>query len=81
MPLAEFELVMLDSGEVALQRAEGDETLVTIRFSPDVLAYLDGKQLDVAKCMMDAGIKTAFDVVEEPAVPADSVQGKVHTIH
>ena len=43
MPLAEFELVMLDSGEVALQRAEGDETLVTIRFSPDVLAYLDGK--------------------------------------
>ena len=41
MPLAEFELVMLDSGEVALQRAEGDETLVTIRFSPDVLDYLD----------------------------------------
>jgi len=31
--------------------------------------------------MMDAGIKTAFDVVEEPAVPADAVQSKVHTIH
>ena len=81
MPLAEFELVMLDSGEVALQRAEGDETLVTIRFSPDVLDYLDGKHLDVAKSMMDAGIKTAFDVVEEPAVPAESAQSKAHTIH
>jgi hypothetical protein len=81
MPLAEFELVMLDSGEVALQRAEGDETLVTIRFSPDVLDYLDGKHLDVAKSMMDAGIKAAFDVIEEPAVPAESVQGKAQTIH
>ena len=81
MALTEFELVMMEDGEVALQRAGGDETLVTIRFSPDVLDYLDGKHLDVAKSMMDAGIKTAFDVVEEPAVPAESAQSKAHTIH
>ena len=34
MPLAEFEIVMLESGEVALQRAGSDETLVRINFAP-----------------------------------------------
>ena len=41
MPLAEFELVMLESGEVALQRSGADDALVTINFSPEVMAYLD----------------------------------------
>ena len=81
MAFTEYELVVLDDGEIALQRSGSDEPLVRISFSPSVLAYLDGKHVDVAKSMMDAGIKTAFDVVEEPAVPAESAQSKAHTIH
>lgn len=33
MPLTEFELIMLDDGEVALQRSGTDEILVRITFS------------------------------------------------
>ena len=37
MALTEFELIMLDDGEVALQRSGTDELLVRITFSPEVL--------------------------------------------
>jgi len=81
MPLAEFELVMLESGEVALQRSGADDALVTINFSPEVMAYLDGRHLEVAKSMMDSGIQMAFELGEERVVLSESIQGKAHTVH
>ena len=81
MPLAEFELVMLESGEVALQRTGADETLVTINFSPEVMAMLDGKHIDVAKSMMDAGIRMAFDLGEGRVLPDGTEPEKSHTVH
>jgi hypothetical protein len=56
---------MLDDGEVALQRAGSDEPLVRISFSDSVLEYLDGKHIDVAKSMMDAGIQTVFEINDD----------------
>ena len=41
MALTEFELVMMEDGEVALQRSGSDEPLVRITFSPEVLKYLE----------------------------------------
>ena len=81
MPLAEFELVMLESGEVALQRAGSDEPLVRINFAPEVMTYLDGKHIEVAKCMMDAGLQKAFDVGEEPVPQVEDGETKAHTLH
>ena len=81
MPLAEFELVMLESGEVALQRADSDEPLVRINFAPEVLTYLDGKHIEVAKSMMDAGLQKAFDVGEEPVPQSEGDDTKAHTLH
>jgi hypothetical protein len=81
MPLAEFELVMLESGEVALQRPGSDEPLVRINFAPEVLAYLDGKHIEVAKSMMDAGLQKAFDVGEEPFPQSEAGESKTHTLH
>lgn len=81
MPLAEFELVMLESGEVALQRAGSDEPLVRINFAPEVLTYLDGRHIEVAKCMMDAGLQKAFDVGEEPTPQTEGGETKAHTLH
>ena len=81
MPLAEFELVMLESGEVALQRSGSDETLVRINFAPEVLTYLDGKHIEVAKSMMDAGLQKAFDVGEEPVPQSEGDDTKAHTLH
>jgi len=65
MAFTEYELVMLDDGEVALQRVGSDEPLVRISFSDSVLEYLDGKHIDVAKSMMDAGIQTVFEINDD----------------
>ena len=81
MAVTEYELVVLDDGEIALQRAGSDEPLVRISFSPSVMEYLDGKHVDVAKSMMDAGIQTVFEINDDraPAVPDD--EGKHQTLH
>ena len=81
MPLTEFELIMLDDGEVALQRSGTDEILVRITFSEEVLDYLDGKHIEVAKSMMDAGIQTAFELNEESAPLASDADEKRKILH
>lgn len=81
MPLAEFELVMLESGEVALQRTGSDEPLVRINFAPEAISYLDGRHVEVAKSMMDAGLQKAFDVGEEPVPHIEGAESKHHTLH
>ena len=81
MPLTEFELIMLDDGEVALQRSGTDETLVRITFSEEVLDYLDGKHVEVAKSMMDAGIQTAFELNEESGPMASDTDEKRNILH
>ncbi|MAE03908.1 hypothetical protein OAT22_09200 [Porticoccaceae bacterium] len=81
MALTEFELIMMDNGEVALQRSGADEPLVRITFSKDVLSYLDGKHVDVAKSMMDAGIQTVFEINEERAPEAVADDEVRHTLH
>ena len=64
MSFTEYELVVLDDGEIALQRSGSDEPLVRISFSPSILEYLDGRHIDVAKSMMDAGIQTVFESID-----------------
>jgi hypothetical protein len=75
----EYELVILDDGEVALQRSGSDEPLVRISFSDSVLEYLDGKHIDVAKSMMDAGIQTVFKINED-RTPTSVERGEKHQI-
>ena len=81
MALTEFELIMLEDGEVALQRSGSDQPLVRISFSKEVLDYLEGKHLDVAKSRMDAGIQTVFDINEERAPATVEGDEKRHTVH
>jgi len=79
MAFTEYELVMLDDGEVALQRAGSDEPLVRISFSDSVLEYLDGKHIDVAKSMMDAGIQTVFEINDD-RTPSSAETGEKRQI-
>jgi len=81
MAFTEYELVMLDDGEVALQRAGSDEPLVRISFSDSVLEYLDGKHIDVAKSMMDAGIQTVFEINEDRTPSSVEAIEKHQTLH
>jgi|TARA_B100000780_G_scaffold223192_1_gene162299 hypothetical protein len=81
MAFTEYELVVLDDGEIALQRSGSDEPLVRISFSPSVLAYLDGKHVDVAKSMMDAGIQTVFEINDDRAPAGPEHESKRQTLH
>ena len=81
MAFTEYELVVLDDGEIALQRSGSDEPLVRISFSPTVLAYLDGKYVDVAKSMMDAGIQTVFEINDDRAPAGPEHESKRQTLH
>lgn len=58
-----YEIIELDNGDVALQRAEeqSGEPLVSIRFSEESSFFLDDAKLEVAKAMIEAGL----DVVSE----------------
>jgi hypothetical protein len=81
MAFTEYELIVLDDGEIALQRAGSDEPLVRISFSPSIMQYLDGKHVEVAKSMMDAGIQTVFDINEDRVPSAIETDEKHQTLH
>ena len=54
-----FEIVELSNGDIALRRADeedGDE-LVRIHFSDDAKASLQAHHLDVARVMLEAGVR------------------------
>lgn len=53
-----YEIVELADGEIALQRIDGDgEPLVRVSFSDEVKFYLQEQYVDVAKAMINTGIK------------------------
>ena len=53
-----LEIVDLGDGEVVLQRADDEsEPLVSIQFSEEASAYLMDHNLEVAKLMIQAGIR------------------------
>ncbi|MBO9496033.1 hypothetical protein J7438_18385 [Thalassotalea sp. G20_0] len=66
-----LEIVELPSGEIVLRRSdeENAEPLVTMSFSRELLDFLQGDQVEVAKAMLDAciaevGRKTEADAGE-----------------
>ena len=81
MAFTEYELIVLDDGEVSLQRAGSEEPLVRINFSPAVLEYLGGKHIQVAKNMMDAGIKTVFETNDDQSSLSVGEDDKRQTLH
>ena len=54
-----FEIVELSNGDIALRRADEQEgdTLVRIHFSDDAKASLQEHHLDVARVMLEAGVR------------------------
>ena len=60
-----FELIILENGDIGLQRAGVDETLVQVKFSTKVKEYLGEQHIDVAKQMIDSGIQAVIDWEQE----------------
>jgi len=54
-----FEIVELSNGDIALRRADEQEgdALVRIHFSDDAKASLQEHHLDVARVMLEAGVR------------------------
>ena len=68
-----LEIVDLGDGEVVLQRADDDsEPLVSIQFSEEASAYLMENNLEVAKLMIQAGIKAAAKMAEMSGIEMES---------
>ena len=71
MGLKEFELIVQGNGEIILKHAEDQRTLVTMKFAPEVVIYLGGRHVDVAKAMVDAGLRKVIDLQEREALPVN----------
>lgn len=54
-----FEIVELSNGDVALRRSDDQDgdALVSIHFSDDAKASLQAHHLDVARVMLEAGVR------------------------
>ena len=72
MTVSEFELIVLEDGDVGLQRAGADDLLVRVKFSPRIKEYLGEQQVEVAKRMINTGIKTFFELEQSASSGADS---------
>ena len=64
MPTSFLEIVELPDGRIALRRAEDEETLVTLDFSADAKAFLQGHHIEVAKAMLNVGVQMAGRLAE-----------------
>lgn len=56
-----FELIILENGDIGLQRAGNNETLVQVKFSSKVKQYLGEQHIEVAKQMIDSGMQAVID--------------------
>ena len=74
-----FELIILENGDIGLQRAGVDETLVQVKFSSKVKQYLGEQHIEVAKQMIDSGIQAVIDWEQAAVVAKEQAVNK--TVH
>ena len=77
----EFELVVNGNGDIALKHAAENKTLLTMRFSSEILSYLGENHVDVAKAMIDAGLRKVIDLQEQQLSIDDSSDMKTRQLH
>ena len=74
-----FELIILENGDIGLQRAGVDETLVQVKFSSKVKKYLGEQHIEVAKQMIDSGIQAVIDWEQDAVIAEEQEPSK--TVH
>lgn len=60
-----LEVAELSTGRIVLRRGEDQEVLVTLEFSPEVCGFLQGRQVEVAKVMLNAGLQMAGQLIND----------------
>ena len=77
----EFELVVNGNGDIALKHSAENKTLLTMRFSSEILSYLGENHVDVAKAMVDAGLRKVIDLQEQQVFIDESPDVKTRQLH
>ena len=77
----EFELVVNGNGDIALKHSAENKTLLTMRFSSEILRYLGENHVDVAKAMVDAGLRKVIDLQEQQFSIDESSDTKTRQLH
>jgi hypothetical protein len=75
-----WEIVELETGELALQRSDADETLITVKLSPTLIEQFPDQYVEVAKVMLSAGMQMVSDLSEQ-AVIKRNVEFEDQNVH
>lgn len=59
-----LEIVELSDGRIVLRRGDDEEALVTLEFSEEAKAFLQGQHIEVAKAMFNVGVEVAGSMVD-----------------
>lgn len=78
MVVSEFELIVLENGDIGLQQVGESDLLVRVNFSEDVKQYLGDQQLDVAKRMIDSGIRAVIELEKSQLTPETDPSSTIH---
>jgi hypothetical protein len=78
MVVSEFELIVLESGDIGLQQVGESDLLVRVKFSADVKQYLGNQQLDVAKIMIDSGIRAVIELEKSQRTQETDPSSTIH---
>jgi len=79
-----YEIVQLSDGEIALQRADAEgesEPLVRITFSEEAKFFLQEQYVDVAKAMINTGIRAVGQLQDGEEIDSEDDQLVSHTVH
>lgn len=64
MPTSFLEIVELSDGRIVLRRGENEGDLVSLEFSDEAKAFLQGQHLELAKAMFNTGLQMAGRLAE-----------------
>ena len=63
-----WEIVELVEGEIALQKADSEEILLTVKLSDNLKQKMPDQYVEVAKAMLSAGMQMVSELSEQEAI-------------
>lgn len=81
MPTAFLEIVELSDGRIMLRRGDDAGALITLEFSEDAKAFMQGKHIEIAKAMLSLGLELANNLDELEFVNDEPEEPEPHILH
>lgn len=81
MPTAFLEIVELPDGRIMLRWGDDAGALITLEFSEDAKAFMQGQHIEIAKAMLSLGIELANNLDELEFVNDEPEEPEPHILH